>query len=41
MKKHYGLERARYLETAKVKMQFPPSAMAFNLNKAALLAEEA
>lgn len=39
MKKHYGLERARYLGTAKVGMQFLLSAMAFNLKKAALLSE--
>lgn len=37
MKKHYGLVRARYLGTAKMTMQLMPSAMAFNLKKAALM----
>ena len=40
MKKHYGLARARYLGVNKMTMQLMLSAMAFNLKKAALMAQK-
>lgn len=39
LRREYGLQRTRYLGCAKVKPVFPPDAMAFNLNKVALMLE--